>query len=255
MSSANVDSAIVCEEANSEPKACSPEKSTAFGDSPAASARAIAKPPTTSPAAIVGKKTCWSTRRLDQRASSRTAKTPVAAMMESAIVQAKSPRPGPPNEGSGRLSAQAAVLNSSGRLPGRGRRARAGARSRTRSAPLRAQPTDATTRREPCRSRDVWGDRCIRQPRARAQLRESTTTPPTRPSRSMLRGRAARGTGDFESGRLDQPPRQVRSQLRHSTRAGRRLPSAPSRPRGGSGRSAEPAGVSGAHRCAPLTLL
>src|SRR5262249_35568238 len=110
--SASVDNDTVAADENSPPNALSPENSTAFGDPLVDSAKAIASPPTARPAAIVSTKACLSTTRLDQRASSRTPKIPTAAMPDSAIVQAKSPHPGPPNGGSGNgLSDQAAVLN------------------------------------------------------------------------------------------------------------------------------------------------
>src|SRR5262245_798788 len=101
-SSARVESEIVAVVLKSEPKASWPEKRTASGDFPAASAKAIASPPTASPATIVSTKVLVSTRRFDQRASSMIAKQTTATTTASTIVQAKSPHPGPPKGGRGK---------------------------------------------------------------------------------------------------------------------------------------------------------
>src|SRR5262249_15759025 len=78
--SASVESEIVAAELKSAPKASSPENSTEFAGSPVDSLKAIASPPTASPAAIVSRNWCVSTTRLSRRPTSIPANvTPTVA--------------------------------------------------------------------------------------------------------------------------------------------------------------------------------
>src|SRR5262249_13634457 len=100
-SSPSVESETVAADVNRSPNASSPEKSTAVAGCSVACSNAIARPPTTSAAAMVSTNSRVSTTRLVQRATSTNANVTAAVAAASTIVQAKSPQPGPPNADSG----------------------------------------------------------------------------------------------------------------------------------------------------------